>query len=59
MGEPDEQIWIFRHSELVTLGASRVEQLTDTLDAAEYKLDSALQTKPEEVSIEFRRRDAT
>jgi hypothetical protein len=59
VGEPDQQIGIFRRSERVTLGASRVERLTDALAAAEYKLDSALQTKPEEVSIEFRRRDAT
>jgi hypothetical protein len=35
----------------------RVEQLTDTLAAADCKLDSALKTKLDEVSIEFRRGD--
>jgi aryl-alcohol dehydrogenase-like predicted oxidoreductase len=42
----------------VILGASRVEQLTDTLAAADYKLDGALKTRLDEVSIEFRRGDA-
>src|ERR1700678_2974244 len=42
----------------VILGASRVEQLTDTLAAADYQLDSALKTRLDEVSIEFRRGDA-
>ena len=42
----------------VILGASRVEQLTDTLAAADYKLDRALKTRLDEVSIEFRRGDA-
>jgi aryl-alcohol dehydrogenase-like predicted oxidoreductase len=42
----------------VILGASRVEQLTDTLAAADCKLDSALKTSLDEVSIEFRRGDA-
>jgi 1-deoxyxylulose-5-phosphate synthase len=42
----------------VILGASRVEQLADTLAAADYKLDSALKTKLDEVSIEFRKGDA-
>ena len=42
----------------VILGASRVEQLTDTLAAADYKLDTALKTRLDEVSIEFRRGDA-
>jgi aryl-alcohol dehydrogenase-like predicted oxidoreductase len=42
----------------VILGASRVEQLTDTLAAADYKLDGALKTKLDEVTIEFRRGDA-
>jgi aryl-alcohol dehydrogenase-like predicted oxidoreductase len=35
------------------LGASGVEQLTDTLAAADYKLDSALKTRLDEVGIEF------
>jgi aryl-alcohol dehydrogenase-like predicted oxidoreductase len=42
----------------VILGASRVEQLTDTLAAADYKLDGALKARLDEVSIEFRRGDA-
>ena len=42
----------------VILGASRVEQLTNTLAAADYKLDTALKTRLDEVSIEFRRGDA-
>jgi 1-deoxyxylulose-5-phosphate synthase len=42
----------------VILGASRVEQLTDTLAAADYKLDGALKTRLDEVTIEFRRGDA-
>jgi aryl-alcohol dehydrogenase-like predicted oxidoreductase len=43
----------------VILGASRVEQLTDTLAAADYTLDSALKTKLDEVSTELRGGDAT
>ncbi|HUE59623.1 MAG TPA: aldo/keto reductase [Acidimicrobiales bacterium] len=42
----------------VILGASRFEQLTDTLAAADYTLDSALKTKLDEVSIEFRTGEA-
>src|ERR1700685_3486436 len=42
----------------VILGASRVEQMTDTLSAADLKLDSALKTRLDEVSIEFRRGEA-
>jgi aryl-alcohol dehydrogenase-like predicted oxidoreductase len=42
----------------VILGASRIEQLTDTLAAADCKLDSALKTRLDEVSIDFRRGDA-
>lgn len=42
----------------VILGASRVEQLADTLAAADSKLDSALKARLDEVSIEFRRGDA-
>jgi aryl-alcohol dehydrogenase-like predicted oxidoreductase len=41
----------------VILGASRVDQLTDTLAAADCKLDGALKTRLDEVSIEFRRGD--
>src|SRR6202048_1543268 len=42
----------------VILGASRVEQLTETLAAADCKVDSALKARLDEVSIEFRRGDA-
>jgi 1-deoxyxylulose-5-phosphate synthase len=42
----------------VILGASRLEQLTDTLVAADYKLDSAVKAKLDEVSTEYRRGDA-
>jgi aryl-alcohol dehydrogenase-like predicted oxidoreductase len=42
----------------VILGASRVDQLTDTLSAVDYKLDSTLKTKLDEASVEFRRGDA-
>jgi aryl-alcohol dehydrogenase-like predicted oxidoreductase len=41
----------------VILGASRIKQLTDTRAAADCKLDSALKTRLDEVSIEFRRGD--
>jgi 1-deoxyxylulose-5-phosphate synthase len=42
----------------VILGASRVGQLTDTLAAADYKLDSAVKAKLDDVSAEYRRGDA-
>ena len=42
----------------VILGASRLEQLTDTLAAADYKLDTAIKAKLDEVSLEYRRGDA-
>ena len=42
----------------VILGASRLDQLTDTLAAADYKLDSAVKAKLDEVSTEYRRGDA-
>jgi aryl-alcohol dehydrogenase-like predicted oxidoreductase len=42
----------------VILGASHVEHLTDTLAAADYKLDNAVKAKLDEVSVEFRRGDA-
>jgi 1-deoxyxylulose-5-phosphate synthase len=43
----------------VILGASRGEQLTDTLAASGYTLDGALKTKLDEVSIDFSRSEAT
>jgi aryl-alcohol dehydrogenase-like predicted oxidoreductase len=42
----------------VILGASRVEQLIDTLGSADCKLESTLKTSLDEASIEFRRGDA-
>jgi 1-deoxyxylulose-5-phosphate synthase len=52
--------WILANPAItsVILSASRVEQLTGTLAAADYILDSALKTRLDEVSIEFRRGDA-
>jgi 1-deoxyxylulose-5-phosphate synthase len=42
----------------VILGASRLEQLTDTLAAADYALDGAVKAQLDQVSIEYRRGDA-
>ena len=42
----------------VILGASRLEQLTDTLAAADYALDATVKAQLDEVSIEYRRGDA-
>jgi aryl-alcohol dehydrogenase-like predicted oxidoreductase len=42
----------------VILGASRLEQLTDTLAAADDTLDSTVKAQLDEVSIEYRRGDA-
>ena len=52
--------WILANPAItsVILGASRVEQLTDTLAAADYKLDNAVKAQLEEVSTEYRRGDA-
>jgi aryl-alcohol dehydrogenase-like predicted oxidoreductase len=41
----------------VILGASRLEQLTDTLAAADYPLEEAVKSRLDEVSIEYRRGD--
>src|SRR5260370_23917319 len=41
----------------VILGASRVEQLTDTLAAADYSLAPELKTKLDDLSAEYRRGD--
>jgi 1-deoxyxylulose-5-phosphate synthase len=40
------------------LGASKPEQLDDTLAAAEYKLDAGLKQKLDELTMEYRRGDA-
>ena len=42
----------------VILGASRIEQLTDTLAAADYKLDHAVKSKLDDASIAYRTGDA-
>jgi aryl-alcohol dehydrogenase-like predicted oxidoreductase len=42
----------------VILGASRIEQLTDTLAAADSKLASAVKTKLDDASIVYRTGDA-
>jgi 1-deoxyxylulose-5-phosphate synthase len=49
--------WVLAHPAItsVILGASRVGQLTDTLAAADFTLDSTLKTTLDEVSIGFRR----
>jgi 1-deoxyxylulose-5-phosphate synthase len=43
----------------VILGASRVDQLTDTLAAANYRLEGGLKVKLDELTIEYRRGDAS
>lgn len=40
------------------LGASRPEQLADSLAAADFKLDAALKTRLDELTAEYRRGDA-
>ncbi len=42
----------------VILGASKIEQLTDTLAAAETELESPLKAKLDDVTLEYRRGDA-
>jgi aryl-alcohol dehydrogenase-like predicted oxidoreductase len=42
----------------VILGASRLDQLADTLAAADYSLNGAVKAQLDEVSIEYRRGDA-
>jgi aryl-alcohol dehydrogenase-like predicted oxidoreductase len=52
--------WILANPAItsVILGASHIEQLTDTLAAADYKLDRVVKAKLDEASIEYRRGDA-
>src|ERR1700722_8403414 len=52
--------WILANPTItsVILGASQADQLTATLDAADYGLESAVKTKLDELSTEFRRGDA-
>jgi aryl-alcohol dehydrogenase (NADP+) len=40
------------------IGASRPEQLGDTLAAADVKLDGGLKKKLDELTVEYRRGDA-
>jgi aryl-alcohol dehydrogenase-like predicted oxidoreductase len=49
--------WILSNPTItsVILGASQADQLTATLDAADYTLESAVKEKLDELSIEFRR----
>jgi aryl-alcohol dehydrogenase-like predicted oxidoreductase len=42
----------------VILGASRTEQLTDTLAAADYALDGELKTKLDDLTLDYRRGDS-
>jgi aryl-alcohol dehydrogenase-like predicted oxidoreductase len=42
----------------VILGASRLDQLIDTLAAADYTLDPTVKAQLDEVSVEYRRGDA-
>jgi 1-deoxyxylulose-5-phosphate synthase len=52
--------WILANPAItsVILGASRTEQLTDTLVAADYRLAPELKTKLDDLSAEYRRGDA-
>jgi len=52
--------WILANPAItsVILGASRTEQLTDTLAAADYNLPPELKTKLDDLSAEYRRGDA-
>jgi aryl-alcohol dehydrogenase-like predicted oxidoreductase len=52
--------WILANPAItsVILGASRTEQLTDTLAAADYGLEPELNMKLSDLSAEYRRGDA-
>jgi aryl-alcohol dehydrogenase-like predicted oxidoreductase len=52
--------WILSNPDItsVILGASRVNQLTATLEGVDYKLANAVKEKLDELTIEFRRGDA-
>jgi aryl-alcohol dehydrogenase-like predicted oxidoreductase len=52
--------WILANPAItsVILGASRTEQLTDTLAAAEYNLPPELKTQLDDLSAEYRRGDS-
>jgi aryl-alcohol dehydrogenase-like predicted oxidoreductase len=62
-GEPLSRLaiaWNLAHPAItsVILGASRAEQLRDTLSAADYLLPAAVKAEFDEVTIEYRRGDA-
>jgi 1-deoxyxylulose-5-phosphate synthase len=62
-GEPMTKlavVWILANPAItsVILGASRTEQLTDTLAAADYRLDSELKAKLDDVTADYRQGDA-
>jgi aryl-alcohol dehydrogenase-like predicted oxidoreductase len=62
-GEPLSRLaiaWNLAHPAItsVILGASRAEQLRDTLSAADYSLPAAVKAEFDEVTIEYRRGDA-
>ena len=52
--------WILANPAItsVILGASHIDQLTDTLAAADYQFDSVVKAQLDDVSIEYRRGDA-
>jgi aryl-alcohol dehydrogenase-like predicted oxidoreductase len=62
-GEPMPKLaaaWVMANPAItsVILGASRTEQLNDTLAAADYRLEPGLKTRLDELSIEYRRGDS-
>jgi 1-deoxyxylulose-5-phosphate synthase len=62
-GEPMTKLavaWILANPAItsVILGASRAEQLTDTLAAADYRLDSELKAKLDDLTADYRQGDA-
>ncbi|MBB3452428.1 aryl-alcohol dehydrogenase-like predicted oxidoreductase [Rhizobium sp. BK313] len=64
IGEPLTKLaiaWVLANSTItsVILGASRTEQLADTLAAADYKLEPDLKAKLDDLTAEYRRGDAT
>lgn len=63
-GEPLAKLavaWVLANPAItsVILGASRTGQLTDTLAAADYTLEPELKAKLDDLSVEYRRGDAT
>jgi len=53
--------WILANPSItsVILGASRPAQLTDTLAAADYQLPEDVKTQLDELTLEYRRGDAS